>query len=115
MLTGPDKAYLGSRVVFRCIAPDSSLPVTYELMKDGGLLIATGTDLQGDQPAAFFLKVATTSEGSYHCEAKTGEGTGISNRIRLSVVSEYQTHRESIYLVRALKSWLFYLRQSLQT
>ncbi|XP_044202070.1 Fc receptor-like protein 5 isoform X2 [Thunnus albacares] len=86
VLTGPDKAYLGSGVVFRCIAPDSSLPVTYELMKDGGLRIATGTDLQGDQPAAFFQKVTMTSEGSYHCEAKTGEGTGISNKIRLSVV-----------------------------
>ncbi|XP_040892317.1 brother of CDO isoform X2 [Toxotes jaculatrix] len=87
VLTGPDMAYLGSRVAFRCIAPNSSLPVSYELMGDNGVLIATGTDLQGDQPASFFLKVTAMSEGSYHCKATTEGGTGVSNIIKLSVVT----------------------------
>ena len=91
VLTGPDMAYLNSRVAFRCIAPDSSPPVTYQLMRDGGIPIAIGTDLQGDQPALFFLKVAATSEGSYHCKATTEGSTGVSNIITLSVVSEYHT------------------------
>lgn len=89
MLTGPDRAYLGSRVAFRCIAPDSSLPVTYELMGDGGVLIDIVADLEGDQPASFYLKVAATSEGSYHCQATTpGGSTGVSNTIKLTVVSK---------------------------
>ncbi|XP_044047332.1 brother of CDO isoform X2 [Siniperca chuatsi] len=87
VLTGPDMAYLGLRVAFQCIAPDSSLPVTYELMGDGGVLVATGTSLRGDQPVSFSLKVAATSEGSYHCKATAGGSTGVSNSIKLSVVT----------------------------
>lgn len=90
VLTGPDMAYLGSRVAFRCIAPNASLPVTYELIGDGGVLMRTGTD-QGDQHASFFLKVTASSEGSYHCKATIGGSTGVSNIIKLTVVSEYQT------------------------
>ncbi|XP_040002003.1 Fc receptor-like protein 5 isoform X2 [Xiphias gladius] len=86
VLTGPDMAYLGSRVAFRCIATDSTPPVTYKLIRDGDVLIDTGTDLQGDQPASFFLKVSATSEGSYHCNATTGGSTGVSSIIKLSVV-----------------------------
>ncbi|KAF0037731.1 hypothetical protein F2P81_010605 [Scophthalmus maximus] len=78
-----------SRVAFRCIVSDSSPPITYELMGDGGVPIATGTDLQGDQPASFFLKVAATSEGSYRCKATTEGSTGVSNIIKLSVVISY--------------------------
>ncbi|XP_070710361.1 Fc receptor-like protein 5 isoform X2 [Pempheris klunzingeri] len=87
VLTGPDMAYLGSRVAFHCVltAPDSSLPVTYELMRDGDVLVAS--DLQGDQPASFFQKVAATSEGSYRCKATAGRSTGVSNSIKLSVVT----------------------------
>lgn len=88
VLTGPNMAYPGSRVAFRCIAPNSSLPVTYELMRDVGVWIATAPDLQGDQPAPFFLTVTATSEGSYHCKAMAGGSTGVSNSIKLSVVSE---------------------------
>ncbi|XP_078127067.1 uncharacterized protein LOC144531041 [Sander vitreus] len=87
VLTGPNMAYLSSRVVFLCIAPDSSLPVTYELMGDGGVLIDTVADLQGDQPASFNLKVTASSEGSYHCKATTGRSTGVSDSIKLSVVT----------------------------
>uniref|UniRef100_UPI0037E8E71F Fc receptor-like protein 5 isoform X2 n=1 Tax=Semicossyphus pulcher TaxID=241346 RepID=UPI0037E8E71F len=86
-LTGPDLAYLSSRVTFRCLAPDSSPPVTYELIRDGGVLIATSTDDQDDQPAPFFLKVTAASEGSYHCRATAGGSTGVSNSIQLSVVT----------------------------
>lgn len=88
MLTGPDMAYVGTRVAFRCIASNSSPPVTYELVRDGGVLIATDTDLEGDQPVPFFLKVTATLEGSYHCKATTGGSTGVSNSIKLSIVSE---------------------------
>lgn len=88
VLTGPDMAYLGSRVAFWCIKPDSSQPVTYELMGAGGVPIAAVPDLQGDQPASFFLKVTATSEGSYHCEATTEGSTGVSNSIKLTIVSE---------------------------
>ncbi|XP_042340419.1 uncharacterized protein LOC121941657 [Plectropomus leopardus] len=89
VLTGPDRAYLGSRVAFRCFAPGSSLPVTYELvleLEDGGVVFDTAADLQEDQRASFFMRVAATSEGSYHCKATAGESTGISNSIKLSVV-----------------------------
>lgn len=88
LLTGPDMAYLGSRVAFRCIVPNSSLPVTYELMQDSGVLIATRTDHQADQPASFFLKVTATSGGTYYCEATTEGSTRMSNSIKLTVVSE---------------------------
>ncbi|XP_059184330.1 titin-like [Centropristis striata] len=87
VLTGPDKAYIRSRAAFRCIAPDSSLPVTYELMKDDGALMDTAPDLQDDQPAIFSLKVSAASEGSYHCKATTAGNTAVSNSIRLAVVT----------------------------
>ncbi|XP_054460459.1 brother of CDO isoform X2 [Anoplopoma fimbria] len=86
VMTGPDMAYLGSRVAFRCFAPDSSLPVTYELMR-GGIPINTVADLQGDQVASFNLKVAAMSEGSYHCKATTQGSTGVSSSIKLTVVT----------------------------
>lgn len=87
VLTGPDEAYLGSRVAFRCVAPESSLPVTYELIRDSSVLITTVADLQGDQPASLYLKVAASSEGSYHCKATTRRSTGVSNSITLTVVT----------------------------
>ncbi|XP_036965445.1 Fc receptor-like protein 5 isoform X2 [Acanthopagrus latus] len=87
LLTGPDVAYLGSRVTFWCTATDSSPPVTYELMGDGGVLINTDIDFQGDQSARFVLKVTATSEGSYHCTATAGGSTGVSNSIKLTVVT----------------------------
>ncbi|KAM8879884.1 Fc receptor-like protein 5 [Spinachia spinachia] len=87
VLIGPDAAYLRSTVTFRCIGPDSSLPVTYELIRDGRVLIAVAADLQGNQKALFHLKASATSEGSYHCKAATEESTGVSNSIRLSVIT----------------------------
>lgn len=88
MLTGPDMAYLGSRVVFRCIAPDTPPPVTYKFIRSGGVPIAMETDPHGDQPVSFFMKVAAASDGTYHCKATARGQTGISNSIKLSVVSE---------------------------
>ncbi|XP_069561142.1 Fc receptor-like protein 5 isoform X1 [Brachyistius frenatus] len=87
VLTGPDMAYLGSKMSFRCRVPESSTPITYKLMKDGGVLMAVDADLHGDQSASFPMKVAAASEGSYHCEATAGGNTGVSNSIRLSVVT----------------------------
>lgn len=85
-LSGPTMAYLRSRVAFRCVAPDAPPPVTYELVKDQNFPISSGTDLQGDQPASFYLKVTMTSGGLYHCRARTDEAEGVSNSIRLTVV-----------------------------
>ncbi len=104
MLTGPDMAYLNSRVAFRCSAPDSSPPVTYELKGDSGVLIAKDTVLQEDQPASFFLKVAASSEGSYYCKVTAGGSTGVSNSIKLSVVSEYKTHTQKAFILLELLS-----------
>ncbi|XP_047434925.1 putative pregnancy-specific beta-1-glycoprotein 7 isoform X2 [Mugil cephalus] len=87
VLTGPDMAYLGSRVVFQCIAPASSPAVTYEFMRSGGVLVATDIDLQGGQFASFSMKVAAASDGTYHCKATAGGQTGVSNSIKLSVVT----------------------------
>ncbi|XP_019115667.2 Fc receptor-like protein 5 isoform X2 [Larimichthys crocea] len=86
VLTGPEMVYLGSRVAFRCIALNSSPPVTYDLIGDGGVLIATYTDYEGDQLAPFFMKASATLEGSYHCKATAGGRTGVSKTIKLSVV-----------------------------
>ncbi|KAK1885745.1 Transmembrane channel-like protein 7 [Dissostichus eleginoides] len=75
VLTGPVMAYLGSRVALRCIAPDSSLPVTYELMGGDGVLMAT---------------VTVALEGSYRCRATSGGSTAVSNSIKLTVVIAYE-------------------------
>ncbi|KAM9362653.1 Fc receptor-like protein 5 [Symphorus nematophorus] len=87
VLTGPEMAYISSRVAFRCVAPGSSPPVTYELMGDGGVLIDTKTGSEEDRHIAFPLKVTTTSEGSYQCKVTAGGSTGVSNNIKLSVVT----------------------------
>ncbi|XP_028262122.1 Fc receptor-like protein 5 isoform X2 [Parambassis ranga] len=84
-LSGPDMAYVGTRVVYRCKAPNSSPPVIYELMKDGDLFNAH-TDHEGDQPPSFSQKVIASSDGSYHCKVTAGGSTAVSNSIKLSVV-----------------------------
>ncbi|KAK7930243.1 hypothetical protein WMY93_006638 [Mugilogobius chulae] len=86
VLSGPNMAYLSSRVAFRCVAPGAPPPVTYELVKDQSIIIDRGTDLQGDQPASFSLKTAMTSGGSYHCKARSDDREGVSNSIRLTVL-----------------------------
>ncbi|XP_057700676.1 uncharacterized protein LOC130921062 isoform X4 [Corythoichthys intestinalis] len=86
VLNGPDMAYLGSEVVFQCMAPDSFLPVTYELRRDG-LLIDMREHHHEKRPAFFSQKATAHSEGLYNCEAKTEGITQVSNSIRLSVVT----------------------------
>ncbi|XP_029914235.1 Fc receptor-like protein 5 isoform X2 [Myripristis murdjan] len=87
VLTGPDMAYVGSKVAFQCRAPGFPPPVTFVLMKDDNVPINTGTDHQGDQPVTLSFKVAATSEGSYHCKASTGRSSGVSNSVRLLAVT----------------------------
>lgn len=91
MLTGPDMAYLGSRVTFWCRMPHSSPPITYKLLRDASVPVGAATAYEGNQSVPFPLKVTATSEGSYHCKAEAGGRTGVSNSIQLSVVSEYST------------------------
>lgn len=91
VLTGPDMAYVGSRVTFWCSAPDSSPPITYQLLRDGNVPVGADTVYEGNRSVPFLLKITATLEGSYHCEAATGGRTGVSNSIQLSVISEYNT------------------------
>ncbi|XP_041839866.1 Fc receptor-like protein 5 isoform X2 [Melanotaenia boesemani] len=86
-LTGPDMAYLNSRVVFRCFTPSSSPPVTYELMRNSTFLIDTHVDQEGDQAAVFPLKVTAVSHGLYQCKVTAGGSSGFSNSIKLSIVT----------------------------
>ncbi|XP_055014428.1 Fc receptor-like protein 5 [Boleophthalmus pectinirostris] len=86
VLSGPTLAYLRTRAVFRCVVSGAPPPVTYELLKDQSTPISSGTDLQGDQPALFFLKVDLASGGLYHCKTKADNIEGVSNSIRLTVV-----------------------------
>lgn len=91
MLTGPGMAFLSSRVIFRCMSPDSAPPVTFELVKDGEDVVDEGMSLLLNQSVAFSLKVAASTGGSYHCRATAAApagGSGRSNSIQLSVVSE---------------------------
>lgn len=84
-------AFLNSRVTFRCVAPDSAPPVTFELLKDGEVLVDEDTASLRNQSVAFPLRVVASAEGSYHCRATAAApagGAGRSNSIQLSVVSE---------------------------
>lgn len=84
VLTGPDKAYLGSKVMFQCIVPGATLPITYNLLREGKEVVAPRMDVS--QAATFSLKIAMSSAGSYHCEASAGELTASSGTVHLQVV-----------------------------
>ncbi|KAM9769077.1 Fc receptor-like protein 5 isoform 3-T3 [Menidia menidia] len=86
-LTGPEKAFLNSRVAFRCVAPGAPPPVTYRLLRDGGAPVATHVDDEGGQTAVFPLKVTTAMGGAYRCRAAAGGITGVSAGVRLTVVT----------------------------
>lgn len=100
MLTGPDLAFSGPRVIFHCVAPNVSPPVIYELIKDGHGRIGRNRDFQGGQGASFPIKVTAASEGSYHCRATAGGTREISNSIKLRVVSEYRMLGSSLKLTQ---------------
>ncbi|KAG7491176.1 hypothetical protein MATL_G00000340 [Megalops atlanticus] len=90
VLSGPDMAYLDSRVEFRCEAPGLPQPVSYQLLRDGeGGVVATRTP-EDDQPATFRLRVSNSTGGSYHCRVRVGgsaqPGPLSSNTIHLRVV-----------------------------
>ncbi|XP_070408119.1 Fc receptor-like protein 5 isoform X2 [Nothobranchius furzeri] len=86
-LTGPNMAYLNTRAVFRCFAPDSAPTVTYKLIKDKRFPIAMHIGHKWNWNATFSLKVKASSDGSYRCEATAGGTSGVSNSIRLAVVT----------------------------
>lgn len=81
VLSGPSRAYLRSRVHFHCEVPGWTSPLTYELRKDDGYLIATEVNTM----VTFSLKVTEESKGKYYCRLTTG---GQSNTVHLQVVSK---------------------------
>ncbi|XP_075895474.1 hemicentin-2 isoform X3 [Nelusetta ayraudi] len=96
VLTGPDMAFLRSRVTFRCVAPSAAPPVTFELVKDGEDVVDGGRVSLRNESVAFSLKVTASTEGSYHCTATASApagGSGRSNSIQLSVVTPPQNTR----------------------
>ncbi|XP_007570215.2 Fc receptor-like protein 5 isoform X2 [Poecilia latipinna] len=86
VLSGPDRAYLNTRAVFRCFAPGLSSRVAYRLIKDR-VPLATEVSQKGSQPAVFPLKVKAASGGSYRCRAFAERKSGFSNGIKLTVVT----------------------------
>lgn len=91
VLTGPDLAYIGSSVMFRCHLPlvslDSLPPIKYELQRDG-IPFKMRIVYKGNQSVLFFLKVTAESEASYRCEVTREKIKEPSNSIRLRVVGE---------------------------
>lgn len=83
VLSGPRLAYQGSQVQFGCEVPDWFSPLTYELWKDTGGLVATEHNVK----VTFDLQVTEGSEGEYSCRV-TGGGLS-SNTIHFQTVSEY--------------------------
>lgn len=86
---GPDMAYLNTKVVFQCFAPTSSPKILYKLIRDGSFLIGIHVGHKRDWNATFSLKVKAASAGLYQCKATAGRKTGVSNSVKLTVVSEY--------------------------
>lgn len=88
-MTGPGMAFLKSGVTFRCVAPDSAPPVTFELVKDGEEVVNEGTASLRNQSVAFSFQAVASTEGSYQCRANAPAGdAGRSNSIQLCVISE---------------------------
>ncbi|KAF6739091.1 Fc receptor-like protein 5 [Oryzias melastigma] len=87
LLSGPDGAFLNSKVPFRCFAISSSAPVMYQLMRNSSSLISTLVDLKGNQTAQFTLKITGASGGSYRCVVTAGGRTRVSNEIKLTIVT----------------------------
>lgn len=84
VLSGPSRAYLRSRVQFHCEVPGWTSPLTYELRKDDGYLVAT----EVNTVVAFSLKVTEGSKGKYYCRLTTGGQS--SNTVHLQVVIPVQ-------------------------
>ncbi|XP_055040098.2 Fc receptor-like protein 5 isoform X2 [Misgurnus anguillicaudatus] len=82
VLSGPNRAYLKSRVQFECQVSGLSSPPTYELRKDDGRLITT------DVNTVLKFTVTEESEGKYYCRLNPGGQT--SNTLQLQVVIPVQ-------------------------
>ncbi|XP_038140696.1 Fc receptor-like protein 5 [Cyprinodon tularosa] len=87
VLSGPDRAYLNTRVVFRCSVPNLSSMASYMLIRDRRFVVGRNVGRQRNNTAMFPLKVNAASDGSYHCKASTEESRGLSNRIKLTIVT----------------------------
>ncbi|KAK2874717.1 hypothetical protein Q8A67_021870 [Cirrhinus molitorella] len=80
VLSGPSEAYMRSEVQFDCAVPGWSSPLTYELRKDAGDLIAAENNVK----VSFSLQVTEGSEGKYYCRLSAGGPT--SNTIHFQAV-----------------------------
>ncbi|XP_026130504.1 uncharacterized protein LOC113110608 [Carassius auratus] len=80
VLSGPSEAYVRSEVQFDCAVPGWSSPLTYELYKDAGDVIAAENNVK----ATFTLQVNEESKGEYYCRLTTGGQT--SNSIHFQAV-----------------------------
>lgn len=83
-LTGPSMAFLKSTVTFECKLSEAPSPLTYELIKSNGVVLAKNND-----PITFQLIVNKGSEGEYFCRVTTRNQISTSNPVHLQVVSEY--------------------------
>lgn len=83
VLSGPSRAYLRSRVQFHCEVPGWTSPLTYELRKDDGHLVAT----EVNTGVTFSLKVTEGSKGKYYCRLTPGGQS--SNTVHFQVVSKW--------------------------
>ncbi|XP_016105153.1 uncharacterized protein [Sinocyclocheilus grahami] len=80
VLSGPSEAYVRSEVQFDCAVPGWSSPLTYELWKDAGDIIAAENNVK----VTFTLQVTEGSEGEYYCRLTAGGQT--SNSIHFHAV-----------------------------
>ncbi|XP_043108822.1 Fc receptor-like protein 5 isoform X2 [Puntigrus tetrazona] len=80
VLSGPSEAYVRSQVQFDCAVPGWSSPLTFELLKDAGDLIAAESNVK----VTFTLQVTEGSAGEYYCRLTSGGQT--SNSIHLHAV-----------------------------
>lgn len=86
VLSGPDRAYINTKVVFRCSAPGWSSKVFYRLIQDRRVVVARDVSHKVGQNVMLPLKVKASSDGWYHCRVSAGGNSSISNRIKLTVV-----------------------------
>ncbi|KTF80167.1 hypothetical protein cypCar_00031418 [Cyprinus carpio] len=83
VLSGPSEAYVRSEVQFDCAVPGWSSPLTFELRKDAGDLIAAENNVK----VTFTLQVTEGSEGEYYCRLTAGGQTSNSIHFQAVIVS----------------------------
>ncbi|XP_030627588.1 Fc receptor-like protein 5 isoform X2 [Chanos chanos] len=85
ILSGPNLAYVNTKVEFQCEMPGLSIPVSFKLFRNNEDLVATRNSTKG-RSASFQLQVKEGLEGRYYCRVTAGGQTGISNMVHLQVV-----------------------------